>query len=210
MFKRRLGFVFALAAAFGAGAIVAPAPSADAKNEPDVASAQAFFSPGGGIEPALLDAIKSARSEIIVAMYNFTSRPLAEALVRARARGVEVRILLDKPQAFVKYSKTNDLRRGKCDVRLVSLGKTGDDQPIRYHHKFMVVDRTVVTTGSFNWTSQADDSNFENEVVIASKRLGAEFREEFEKSWTKAEERMPAAEPDRTDPGDDKKKAGDD
>lgn len=182
-----------LAGAAG-GALLDPfglAREAQAKGDEEAAPpTKAFFSPGGGIEAGLLETIKSAKKEIVVAMYNFTSRPLAEALVRAKQRGIDVRVVLDKNEnrSANKYTKLWDLRKGNVLVRTFALGKNDDDQQIRYHHKFMVIDREVVCTGSFNWTSQADAENFENEVVIGSKRLAAEFRAEFEKNWGKAED----------------------
>ncbi len=180
-----------LGIAIGAAA-VSTFPEAGAKDDPRVpavtAQVRAAFSPGGDIEPMLLEAIKNAKAEIVVAMFHFTSRPLAEALGRAKARGVDVRVILDRSQAFQKHGKVHDLRRSKVNLRVMSLGKTGDDSQIRFHHKFMVIDREVVTTGSFNWTSQAADENYENELVVASKPLAAQFREVFEKCWEKAED----------------------
>jgi phosphatidylserine/phosphatidylglycerophosphate/cardiolipin synthase-like enzyme len=183
----RVGLLALAAAAFLAGAIAAPLDDARAKGD-DALPAKAFFSPGGGIEPALVDAIKGARAEVVIAMYNFTSRDLAEALGRAKARGVDVRVVLDNKEAFMKYGKLFDLRKSKIPVKLMALGKTSDDQQIRFHHKFMVIDREVVCTGSFNWTQQADESNWENEVVLGSRKLAAEFLTQFEKAWEAAEE----------------------
>jgi phosphatidylserine/phosphatidylglycerophosphate/cardiolipin synthase-like enzyme len=171
------------------GAVLAPLAGVDAKDGPPAtAGVNAYFSPGGGIETAIAEVMKGAKQEIVVAMFNFTSRPLADGLAAAQRRGVNVRVIIDASQAFQKYSRLSDLRRAKVAVRLMKLPKTADDQQIRFHHKFMVVDGETITTGSHNWTSQADESNWENEVILQSKKIAVEFKEEFEKAWGKAED----------------------
>ena len=141
------------------------------------------------IREAYRRAITQARERILLTnAYFLPEIRLLRALIAAARRGVDVRVVLDKKEAFQKYGKLNDMRRAKVPVRLMAMGKTGDDQQIRFHHKFMIVDREVVCTGSFNWTQQADESNWENEVIFASKKVAAEFKEQFEKAWTGAEE----------------------
>jgi phosphatidylserine/phosphatidylglycerophosphate/cardiolipin synthase-like enzyme len=196
---RRLSVGFALCIGLAAGALLASLKEAGAKDDAEAPPpARALFSPGGGIEPALLEVVKDAKREVFVAMYDFTSKPLAEALVGAKQRGVDVRVVLDRTETerIKKYARYADLRHGKIPVRLMTLGKNANDQDIRFHHKFMVVDREVVATGSFNWTSQADAENYENEVVIASKKLAADFRAEFERCWQKADDDSKKVEKD--------------
>ncbi len=147
-----------------------------------------YFSPEGGVEEALIAEIDAAQKEALVAMYLFTSRPLADALGRAKARGVDVRVVLDKSQKTVRYGKASEIAKDGIALKLMALGKTGDGVPIKLHHKFLVVDGQVVGTGSFNWTSQADGDNYENIVVIRSKKVAKAFRDEFLRIWELAED----------------------
>ena len=59
------------------------------------------------------------------------------------------------------------------------------DDSVRYHmhHKFCVIDKSVVVTGSFNWTDQAVNHNQENLLFIENKELAAKYSNEFEKLW---------------------------
>src|SRR5437763_7403678 len=59
-------------------------------------STTVHFSPKGGCTDVVVGEIKSARHEILVLAYSFTSKPIAEALVEAKLRGVHVEIILDK------------------------------------------------------------------------------------------------------------------
>ena len=49
------------------------------------------------------------------------------------------------------------------------------------HHKFMIVDRTLVVTGSFNWTKAAANDNRENVIVVDDKYFIDKYSEEFKK-----------------------------
>jgi phosphatidylserine/phosphatidylglycerophosphate/cardiolipin synthase-like enzyme len=167
------------------GAALSHGRSVEAKGEEEKSAV--FFAPGGGIEKAIVEAIDGAKKEALVGMYLFTSRPLSEALIRAKRRGVAVRLVLDKNQKAVRYGKCADLKKAGIPVRLMALGRTGDGQEIKFHNKFLVVDGEIVETGSFNWTQQADDENWENAVIIRSRRLAADYRKQFEKAWEAAE-----------------------
>jgi len=64
----------------------------------DQADVTLYFSPRGGCEAAIVKAIDTAKLDISVAAYSFSSKPIGLALYRALKRGIIVRILLDKRQ----------------------------------------------------------------------------------------------------------------
>ena len=72
---------------------------------PIYAEIKIFFSRNGGATEEITKQIDKAENHIDIAMYSFTSEPIAEAIIRAKERGVKVRILMDKQQAGGKYSK---------------------------------------------------------------------------------------------------------
>lgn len=59
-------------------------------------SVRAGFSPGGSAEAMVLGVIDRAQTEIRLAGYSFTSPEVATALVRARSRGVDMRVVIDE------------------------------------------------------------------------------------------------------------------
>ncbi len=142
-----------------------------------------FFSPNGGCLDAIIYEIDNAKKSIDVAMYAFTSRPIAQAIVRAYKRNVKVRIVLDKKFATESiYSKHIFLMKKGVPVKLVSpppkRGKIG-----LMHNKFAIIDGKVVLTGSFNWTAAAEYLNYENLLVFYSKEVAEIFEREFNKLW---------------------------
>lgn len=52
------------------------------------------------------------------------------------------------------------------------------------HHKFVIIDKTLLITGSINWTMAAFFGNFENILVTNECTAVTSFLNEFEKIWT--------------------------
>jgi phosphatidylserine/phosphatidylglycerophosphate/cardiolipin synthase-like enzyme len=122
-------------------------------------SVAVLFSPKGGCTEAVVHEINSARHEVLVQAYSFSSKPIAEALVAAKTRGVQVTVLLDKSNETEAYS----------DLPLLveqGLAPLIDAHHAIAHNKVMVIDRSTVVTGSFNFTHQAEAENAENLLVI--------------------------------------------
>ncbi|XP_045149240.1 mitochondrial cardiolipin hydrolase [Echinops telfairi] len=58
------------------------------------------------------------------------------------------------------------------------------DQDLGYmHHKFAIVDKKVLITGSLNWTTQAIQNNRENVLIMEDDEYVRLFLEEFERIW---------------------------
>lgn len=51
------------------------------------------------------------------------------------------------------------------------------------HHKFAIIDKKLLLTGSLNWTTQAIQHNRENVLVLEDAEYVKLFLEEFEKIW---------------------------
>lgn len=78
------------------------------------------------------------------------------------------------------------LRRwvGSSDVSLFAGIQVRHDQDLGYmHHKFAIVDRKVLITGSLNWTTQAIQNNRENVLIVEDEEYVRLFLEEFERIW---------------------------
>ncbi len=117
------------------------------------------YSPKGGCTEAVVRELQKARHEILVQAYSFTSKPIAQALVDAKARGVHVEIILDHSNEQGTYSELTDLL-GKGITPLI------DSHHAIAHNKIMIVDGRTLITGSFNFTHQAESENAENLLVI--------------------------------------------
>lgn len=119
------------------------------------------FSPNEGSEDLVVKAIQSARSSIGVAAYSFTSPVVANALLKAKRRGVDVRVVVDENgnKSKASLAALNLLVGAGIPTRTIS-------RYAIHHDKYMVVDKSTVQTGSFNYSKAAAKSNSENVVVI--------------------------------------------
>jgi len=137
---------------------------------------EVFFSPNGGCLQAVVAQIDQSTKTIDVAIYHLTSREIAQALVRAKDRGVIIRIFMDTGEARTKYSKSRYLVQNGFDVKLHK------GQGLM-HHKFAIVDHRVLITGSFNWTPTAEEKNQENLLILRDPELIRKYGERFEGMW---------------------------
>jgi len=125
---------------------------------------QLAFTPWDNAEAMVVDAIRAARKQILVQAFSFTSRALANALIAAKRRGVDVQVMADREQTFGgEASRIPDLAQAGIPVTL----------EVRYqsaHSKVMVMDAgtadAAVVTGSYNWTYAAQYKNAENVLIL--------------------------------------------
>ncbi|MBI2363171.1 MAG: hypothetical protein HYV15_07295, partial [Elusimicrobia bacterium] len=140
------------------------------------------FSPRGTPEAWLVKALDAAARSVDVAMFSFTSPELKEALVRARARGVPVRLLFDARNAATLEAMKWFISEG-WDVR-IRAGRDGRKGVL--HDKFAVIDGAFTATGSYNWTENADKNNFENVNFFDDRGSAADYGAAFLRAWSGA------------------------
>ncbi|NXS12819.1 PLD6 hydrolase, partial [Neodrepanis coruscans] len=124
----------------------------------------------------LVRRLLSARRSLDLCMFSFSCPQLARAVSLLHRRGVRVRIVTDAQFMGLHGSQIGRLRHAGIQVR--------HDQHSGYmHHKFAIVDRRMLITGSLNWTSQAIQTNRENVLVVDDAECVKPFLDEFERIW---------------------------
>lgn len=125
---------------------------------------------------ALNSAIRSVR--IAVAWINFDE--YKDVFLGLRAKDVKVKIIVNDDVINKKYQKTIDeLLQAGVKIRFISTpSKSG-----YMHHKFCVVDNCFYMNGSFNWTKNALNSNFESLELSHNEKGVAAFLYEFKSIW---------------------------
>ncbi|MDP3790451.1 MAG: phospholipase D-like domain-containing protein [Candidatus Omnitrophota bacterium] len=131
-----------------------------------------LFSPEGGCEDELLDAINASRCTIDAAICDFSSIKIAEAIKKAASRGVKVRLFLNGKRDSNKLAGELE----SYDVKIKYYYKKGS----LMHNKFMIIDDKKIYTGSYNWTGQAEKLNRENLIILP---FIESFKEEFCCLW---------------------------
>ena len=129
---------------------------------PTGATFEVGFSPKRNALEVVMSFVLGAKTELLVAAYSFTSKEIAFALVEAKARGIDVRVVVDHAQ------NTDDQGGYKAVDYLSSQGIPvfRCENYAAMHHKFMVADGLHVQLGSFNYTSSANLRNAETAVAF--------------------------------------------
>lgn len=145
-------------------------------------SIETGFSPEGTALQLVLKTIDSAQQEIRLMGYSFTSPEVGSALVRAKRRGVDVKVVLDwkantGENNKVSHAAINLLVNDGIPVRTVSQFKI-------MHDKAIISDARNVETGSFNYTRAAEHSNSENVLIIRDDISVAErYLQHWQSRW---------------------------
>ena len=161
-----------------AAACLLPAPIA-AADPGNLARVEAAFTPGDDIAALITRHIARARRSVQMQAYIFTDRRIANALLAARRRGVEVEVIGDAAQhdnGGLPHLRA--LERAGARVFL-------DASHAASHNKIVIVDGAhdgaTVITGSYNFTQAAQSRNAENVVVLSgNRRVTGRFVANFE------------------------------
>ena len=137
------------------------------------------FSATEDCESLLIGLIEKARKSIHIMIYSFTLDELSEALIEAKNRGVDVKVVIEAENAFSKGSEYRKLLEGGVDVKL-------DGNPSLMHHKVMIIDGKIIVTGSYNWSWSAENKNDENLVILESAEAASLYEAEFQRVWGQA------------------------
>jgi len=109
---------------------------------------------------------------VLVQAYSFTSAPIAKAVVDAKKRALDVRVILDKSNVRQGYSAATFLEHAGIPVLIDSAHGIA-------HNKVMILDGQTVITGSFNFTKAAEEHNAENLVVIHDGLIAALYAQNW-------------------------------
>lgn len=145
-----------------------PPPSADAP----ATHMEAHFSPNGGCTDAIVALLSSAKKTVRIRAYKFTSVSISDALIAARGRGVDVQVILDKNNLTESASRIRPMTAGGITTFI-------DSKHAIMHDTDVVVDGEFLETGSFNFTTAAEEKNAENCLVIHSKDLSGLYEADW-------------------------------
>jgi len=142
----------------------------------DITLVAVSFSRTGSTSSLLQYWIDRANETVYVMVMVITQDELADALIEAYERGVEVRVIIDDDWLYASGSDYQRILNAGVDIR-------GDNRAGLMHHKVMIIDGYVVVTGSYNWSWLAEESNDENIIILNSSMIAQVYLEEFNRIW---------------------------
>ncbi len=139
---------------------------------------QIVFAAEDEVESELIAHINAAQENIRFMAFSFTLDEVRDALLERAANGVNVQGIFENVGSQTRFSELTSLFCAGLPVRQ-------DGNPFILHHKVFIIDDTVLT-GSFNFSSNATNSNDENMVMITDADLAAQYLAEFDRRWAEA------------------------
>ncbi|MBW2976773.1 hypothetical protein KY347_04985 [Candidatus Woesearchaeota archaeon] len=133
----------------------------------------------GGVK-RVASLVSEATESVKAAIFSFTDEELADELLKADIRGVNVTVLVESRQRNVMNSQYKRLKDFGVDIKV-------DSNKYNMHHKFTIIDGSIVITGSPNYSWSGNNRNDENMVVIYDKSFALEFIKEFNSIFDEAE-----------------------
>jgi phosphatidylserine/phosphatidylglycerophosphate/cardiolipin synthase-like enzyme len=145
---------------------------------PTIAAVEVWYGPDDRPLEHLVQTYDRAKRYIFVAVYGLTSPLSVKALVGAKKRGVDVRVLTDR-------ERLNDPRQQRA---LSVLREAGIPIKINRHDGLMhlkqaVIDDEVNTNGSMNQTTSGNRYNDERLDIIRDHAMTIKAREKFLLLW---------------------------
>lgn len=144
---------------------------------------RALFTCRTSIESIIKELLGEARFSVDAALYRLTNPRLVQALEQAHHRGLRVRLLIDQ----MKYEETpatrNLLARISMPFRTLT-GRKGKGS--KMHHKFALFDHRIILAGSYNWTLESENENYDHLLVLQEPALVLEYQQEFDRLWSSA------------------------
>ena len=128
----------------------------------------------------IIDLIRNAEESVKVASFTFTHEAIADELIKAASRRVNVTILTESRQRNVMGSQYQRVKDFGLNIRL-------DGNKYTMHHKFIVIDGKIVITGSPNFTWSGMNKNDENMLIIHDEGLALKYSKEFNRLYDESE-----------------------
>jgi phosphatidylserine/phosphatidylglycerophosphate/cardiolipin synthase-like enzyme len=145
----------------------------------DAATIDVYYAPEDLPAERLISLYSQAKHYIYVAVYTMTFPPIVKALIDAKKRGVDVRVITDRGQG-------NDLKQQRAleILHLAGIPIRVNQHDGLMHLKQVVIDDEINTTGSMNQTTSGHRYNDERLDVIADRSVTVKARDKFLAMWT--------------------------
>ena len=145
-----------------------------------------FTSEDSALEDAIIPVVLGAQSSIRFLAFSFTDYPLAQAMIDRAAAGVSAAGVYEKFGSETDAAEMDTLLCGGVPVR--QDGNSGF-----MHNKLIIIDDRIVITGSLNFSTNAEDNNDENVIIIDNPEIAQLYVQEFDRIWSLAIDPDPAS-----------------
>ncbi len=147
-------------------------------------AAEVFMTRGGSVGAVVERLLEATAAAVDAALYRFNHPELARQLEATVQRGPKVRLVVDGNKYKDDSATRKLLDGGSIPFRLL-FGRQGPGS--KMHHKFLILDGRAVLTGSYNWTLESEEENYDNLVLLQQPSEVEAYQREFEALWRDGE-----------------------
>jgi phosphatidylserine/phosphatidylglycerophosphate/cardiolipin synthase-like enzyme len=138
-----------------------------------------YFSPtDSAIEKVIVPLVNNAKKYIYMPVFLITDKRLAQALINAKSRGVDVKLIVDATNSKAAYSKHRLLRQHGIPVKTENYGG-------KLHSKSIMIDDKYTVIGSMNFSKSGEAKNDENLIVIKDEKITKFYKTFFCYLWNR-------------------------
>ena len=130
----------------------------------------------------VLPLIQNAKKYVYIPTFIITHDELANELINAKKRGVDVKLIIDATNVYSRKSKIKELRNAGVPVKV-------ENYAGKMHSKSIIIDDEYIIAGSMNFTNSGENKNDENVLIIENKTLARYYKGFFEYLWKKIPEK---------------------
>jgi len=137
-----------------------------------------FTKKDGNLDKILIKEINGAQKTLNVAIYSLTKENIADAILEAKKRGVDVKVITDKLESQSKFQKAilDKLKTNSIPIKINSHAGL-------MHLKLSIIDDKTVLGGSYNYTANATKENDENLIIMRNPNIVSDYSTEFNTMW---------------------------
>jgi phosphatidylserine/phosphatidylglycerophosphate/cardiolipin synthase-like enzyme len=137
-----------------------------------------FTRKDGNLDKILIKEMNTAQKNLNIAIYSLTKEDIANAIIDAQKRGVDVKVITDKLESKTKSEKPilDKLKANNIPIKINSHSGL-------MHLKLSIIDDKTACGGSYNYTGNATKENDENLIVMRDSNIVKEYSDEFNSMW---------------------------
>lgn len=140
------------------------------------------------LKNTIVSFISDAKKTLDIAVQELDSEDIAQAIVKAKQKGVKVRLVLEGDYLTEKRARSEPFEAGGSNefnrflhdsILRAKINVHSDYNPSIFHQKFVIKDKESVLTGSTNFTVTGTSKNLNHIVIIKDKKVAKIYTNEF-------------------------------
>ena len=141
------------------------------------------------LRDVIINFIDGAQTSLYIAVQELDSKPIAEAIIRARQRRVLVKLVLEAdylvekkamPDPFLPEGENEANRLLQDAILRAGINVRSDFNPDIFHQKFIIRDNRSLLTGSTNFTETDTSLNLNHIAIIHDGIIARVYKREFD------------------------------